>query len=302
MQQNLVDLIHKRCQDLNAVILSHFYQPPEIQDIADIVGDSLQLARDATKTSADVIVICGVSFMAESAKIMNPDKLILIPDATAGCPMADMITGAQLKEWKASRPGAQVVCYVNSSAEVKAESDICCTSSNAVEVVNSLPQDVPILFVPDKNLAHFVSLKTGREIEAWEGCCPIHHQVTVEQVLAQKALYPDALVLVHPECPPEVVALADEAISTGGMLKYVEQSLAREFIIGTEAGLLHQMYKRFPDREFHIVRKEFLCPDMKLGSLQKLYQVLETLEPPIEIPEEIRVRAYQSLERMLAIG
>jgi len=302
MQKNLVDLIRKRRQDLNAVIMAHFYQPPEIQDIADMVGDSLQLARDASKASADVIVICGVSFMAESAKIMNPDKLIVTPDPAAGCPMAEMITGAQLKEWKASRPGAQVVCYVNTSAEVKAESDICCTSSNAVDVVNSLPKDAPILFVPDKNLAHFVSAKTGRDIEAWPGYCPIHHQVTAEQVLAQKALYPDALVIVHPECPPEVVALADVAVSTGGMLKYVEQSPAQEFIIGTEAGLLHQMYKRFPDREFHIVRQDFLCPNMKLNSLEKLHRVLETLEPPIEVPEDIRVRAYQSLERMLAIG
>ncbi len=302
MPDNLVKYINDRKKELNAVIMAHFYQLPEIQDLADFVGDSLQLAREAANTQASVIIFCGVSFMAESAKIMNPTKLVILPDPAAGCPMADMISAAQLREWKASRPEAKVVCYVNSSAEVKAESDICCTSSNVIKVINSIPPEHPILFVPDQNLGNFVALKTGRKIESWPGYCPTHHEVSAEEILAQKARYPEAPVVVHPECRLEVIELADETLSTGGILKYVKQSPAREFIIGTEVGLLHQLTKRFPEKVFHMAREEFLCPNMKLITLEKLAKVMETLEPAVEVPEDIRIKAYNSLERMLDIS
>lgn len=302
MSDNLVEFIKKRKRELNAVIMAHFYQRPEIQDLADLVGDSLQLARDAAKAQASVIVFCGVSFMAESAKILNPERLVVMPEPEAGCPMADMITADKLRKWKASRPEAKVVCYVNSSAEVKAESDICCTSSNAIQVVNSIPPEYPILFVPDQNLGNFVALKTGREIECWPGYCPTHHNVTASEILEQKARHPQAPVVVHPECRPEVIKLADEALSTGGILKYVEKSPAREFIIGTEAGLLHQLKKRFPEKVFHIAREDFLCPNMKLTTLENLAWVMDTLEHKMEVPEEIRERACRSLERMLNIS
>ncbi len=302
MPDSLVQYIKKRKEELNAVIMAHFYQRPEIQDLADMVGDSLQLARYAAGTDASVIVFCGVSFMAESAKILSPDKLVIMPEPEAGCPMADMITGEKLREWKKSHPGAQVVCYVNSSAEVKAESDICCTSSNAIQVVNSIPPDSRILFVPDQNLGHFLAGKTGREIECWPGYCPTHHNVTAEEIREQKARHPGAIVLVHPECRPEVIDLADEALSTGGILKYVEKSPAREFIIGTEIGLLHQLQTRFPDKVFHIARDEFICPNMKLNTLENLAHAMDTLEYKIEVPEDVRQKAYRALERMLSIS
>ena len=302
MSNNLIEFIQKRKRELNAVIMAHFYQPPEIQDLADLVGDSLQLARDAANTQAGVIVFCGVSFMAESAKILNPEKLVVMPEPEAGCPMADMITADKLREWKASRPEAKVVCYVNSSAEVKAESDICCTSSNAVQVVNSIAPEYPILFVPDQNLGNFVAGKTGRAIECWPGYCPIHHNVTAQEIMEQKARHPQAPVVVHPECRPEVIKLANEALSTGGILKYAEKSPAQEFIIGTEAGLLHQLKKRFPEKVFHIAREDFLCPNMKLTTLENLARVMDTLEHKMEVPEEIRKRAYLALERMLNIS
>jgi len=240
--------------------------------------------------------------MAESAKILSPEKLVIMPEPEAGCPMADMITGEELREWKKAHPRAQVVCYVNSSAEVKAESDICCTSSNAIQVVNSIPSDCQILFVPDQNLGHFLARKTGRQIECWPGYCPTHHNVTAEEIREQKARHPEAIVLVHPECRPEVIDLADEALSTGGILKYVEKSPAREFIIGTEMGLLHQLQTRFPDKVFHIAHEEFICPNMKLNTLENLARVMDTLENRIEVPEDVRVRAYRSLERMLNIS
>lgn len=291
--------INRRKQELNAIILAHFYQRPEIQEMADYVGDSLQLAVQAAKTTADVIVFCGVRFMAESAKILNPQRTVLLPEPGAGCPMADMITAKELRQKKQELPGVQVVCYVNSSAEVKAESDICCTSSNAVKVVNSLPPGVPVLFVPDKNLGHFVARQTGREMILWEGYCPVHHRVSLDELMEAKRQHPGAVVMVHPECQPEVVAASDYALSTGGILETVGSLPDREFIIGTEEGLLYQLRKRYPDRSFHLVRSEFLCPDMKLTTVEKVVRSLETLEPRIEVPEDVRGRAYQALERMI---
>ncbi|MGE5398501.1 MAG: quinolinate synthase NadA [Chitinophagales bacterium] len=302
MTGDVVSYVNDRRKELNAVILSHFYQRPEIQEIADFVGDSLQLAREAAKTRASVIFFCGVSFMAESAKILNPDRLVILPEPEAGCPMADMITGEQLKEWKKSFPNSQVVCYVNSSAEVKAESDICCTSSNAIQVIESLPVESQILFVPDMNLGDFVARKTGRNIICWQGYCPTHHHLAPEDVKKIKESHPGVPVVVHPECRPEVVDLADAALSTGGILKFVAESQASEFIIGTEEGLLYQLEKRFPDKTFYLARDEFICPNMKLTNLDKLAEAMRSLEPVVEVEEGIRVKALKSLERMLNIG
>ncbi|MGE5417611.1 MAG: quinolinate synthase NadA [Acidobacteriota bacterium] len=299
---NPIEYIEKRRRELNAVILAHYYQRPEIQDIADFVGDSLQLAREASRTDASVIVFCGVSFMGETAKIVNPDKLVLLPEPEAGCPMADMITAEKLRNWKASYPGSTVVCYVNSSAEVKAESDICCTSSNALKVVESISADSQILFVPDQNLGDFVAKKTGRNMIMWKGFCPTHHHVKPEDLLEQKRRHPNAPVIVHPECRPEVVAVADEALSTGGIVKYVNDSNASEFIIGTEEGLLHHLRNSHPEKKFYLARDEFLCPNMKLTNLDKLVWAMETLEPAVEVPEDIRIKAYHAVERMLQIG
>ncbi|MCR4400887.1 MAG: quinolinate synthase NadA [Syntrophomonadaceae bacterium] len=299
--EQLVQRVQERRRELNAVVLAHFYQPPEIQDLADFVGDSLQLSVQAAETEAAVIVFCGVRFMAESAKILNPARTVVLPEPRAGCPMADMVTAAQLREARERTPGLQVVCYVNSSAEVKAESDICCTSSNAVRVVRSLDPDRPILFVPDRNLAHFVSRQTGRQLMVLEGCCPIHDRVTLQDLQAARRAHPGAEVMVHPECRPEVTEAADQVLSTGGMLEYVGRSPAREFIVGTEEGLLYPLRKRYPDRQFHLLRAGFVCPDMKLITLPALVRALERLEERIEVEEGVRVRAETALRRMLEL-
>jgi quinolinate synthase len=299
---DLATFIDQRKKELNAVILAHFYQPPEIQDIADFVGDSLQLAVQAAETDADIIVFCGVHFMAESAKILNPDKIVLAPVLDAGCPMADMVTGEQLRQWKREHPGYAVVTYVNSSAEVKAECDICCTSSNALNVVRSLPAEQPILFVPDRNLGAWINSQTGRGMELWPGYCPIHDQLTAQEIKEQLELHPEAVVVVHPEVSPEVAELADAVRSTAGILKYVQESSAREFIIGTEEGFIYTLQKYCPDKVFHLARSEFMCQDMKMIDLEVLAKALERREHQIEVPEEIRIRAVQSLQRMLAIA
>jgi quinolinate synthase len=299
---DLATFINQRKQELNAVILAHFYQPPEIQDIADFVGDSLQLAVQAAETDADIIVFCGVHFMAESAKILNPDKTVLAPVLDAGCPMADMVTAEQLRQFKSEHPGYAVVTYVNSSAEVKAECDICCTSSNALNVVRSLPVDQPILFVPDRNLGAWINSQTERGMELWPGYCPIHDQLTAQEIKEQLERHPESVVVVHPEVPPQVAELADAIRSTAGILKFVQESSAREFIIGTEEGFFHTLQKHCPDKVFHLARSEFLCQDMKKIDLETLAQALERQEHPIEVPEEIRSRAVQSLQRMLAIA
>lgn len=302
MSQSLAEMIQARKKELDAVILAHFYQRPEIQEIADFVGDSLQLAQQATRVTASTIVFCGVGFMAESAKILNPEKRVILPVLEAGCPMADMITAEQLRKWKAEHPGSTVVCYVNSSAEVKAESDLCCTSANAVRVVESIPPDQQILFVPDQNLGDFVAKKTGRKIIAWEGYCPTHHYVTPTLIHQVKKQYPDAVVVVHPECRPDVVAIADAALSTGGMIKYIGESPARTFIVGTEEGIMYQLHKRYPDRKFILAHEEMICPNMKLTTIADLARAMETLEHEIDVDEEIRVRATRALEAMLRIG
>lgn len=293
--------IKKLKKERHAVILSHYYQRPEIQEVADFIGDSLELSQQAARTDASVIVFCGVHFMAESASILSPNKIVLLPEENAGCPMADMITYIDLEQWKKNFPRSTVVCYVNTSAEVKAESDIACTSANALKIVDSLPPEEVILFVPDKNLGNYIASLTGRKINVWDGFCRTHDRLTREQVLTAKEEHPDALVLVHPECRPEVIDLADKVASTSGMLRFVRQSPAKSFVIGTENGILHQFKKQYPEKEFFPASKEMICPNMKATTLEKVLNSLVTLEPRITVPPEIRERALSSLERMLAI-
>lgn len=283
-----------------AVILAHYYQPGEIQDIADFVGDSLQLAQKAAQTDAKIIVFCGVHFMAESAAILSPDKIVLLPEPAAGCPMADMVNAEDLHKEKLKHPGIKVVCYVNSSAEVKAESDICCTSSNAEKVIKSLAGQ-EILFVPDGNLARYVAAKANATIKFWPGFCPTHHRLTKDDILGSRGLHPPAKVLVHPECREEVWREADYVGSTAGIIKFAENSPDQEFIIGTESGILHELGKRCPDKKFYLANEDMICPNMKKNSLQKVKDSLDNLFPQITVPQEVRVKAVGALERMLSI-
>jgi quinolinate synthase len=297
---DIVDKINKLRKEKNAVILVHNYQRPEVQDIADFTGDSLGLSIQASKTKADVIVFCGVYFMAETAKILSPQKTVLIPDKEAGCPMADMITASQLRGLKAQYPQAKVLCYVNTPAEVKAECDICCTSANAIKVVEKAfkPQE-QIIFAPDKYLAHYVSTQTKREFIPWQGYCPTHIKITTEDILKQKQLHPAALILVHPECTVEVVKLADAVLSTEGIIKYARGSPAKEFIIGTEVGIIHRLKKENPDKLFYPISENAICPNMKKITLEKVLWSLEDMQHRIELPAEIISRAQKSIQRML---
>jgi len=288
-------------KERKAVILAHFYQRPEVQDVADFIGDSLGLSQQAAKTDADVIIFCGVHFMAESASILSPGKIVVLPDDNAGCPMADMVDAVQLDRKKREMPGAIVVCYVNTSAEVKAECDIACTSANAVQVITSLPAGKSILFVPDKNLGDYIMSKTGREMMLWDGYCYTHDRLTPDDIIEAKKVHPEALVMVHPECRPEVVALADMVSSTAGMLRFARESEAREFIIGTEIGILHPLRKQCPDKKFHIASNKLVCPNMKKTTLDKVYRSLVNLEPRVTVSEEIRERAISCLKRMLEV-
>lgn len=297
LSEEILDLKKKR----NAVILAHLYQRPEIQDVADFTGDSLGLSQQAAETDADVIVFCGVHFMAETAYMLSPAKTVLLPEVNAGCPMADMVTAEALRDKKKEYPDAVVVCYVNSSAEVKAESDICCTSANAVKIVRSVPADKRILFVPDRNLGHYVGLKAGREIIYWEGFCNTHDKITAEDIKAAKKAHPEAEVLVHPECRPEVVALADQAFSTSGMIKYAAESNRREFIIGTEMGIMHQLHQKCPDKQFYLASQKLICPNMKSTTLEKVKWALEEMQPQVKVPKAIRERAIVAVEKMLAV-
>jgi quinolinate synthase len=285
----------------NAVILAHNYQLGEVQDIADFVGDSLDLSQKAAKTDADVIVFCGVHFMAETASILCPDKIVLLPDMHAGCPMADMITAEQLREKKNELPEAMVICYINSSAEVKAESDICCTSANAVPIIERLPHVEEIIFVPDQYLGRYVSAKVGRRLNLWPGFCPTHMRIMPEDILRLKQRYPEAKVIVHPECRPEVTSLADEVLSTGGMCRYAAQSEAREIIIGTEIGIIHRLGKENPDKSFIPASERAVCPDMKLIDLEKILWTLKEMKHQVKVPEEIRIKAKSAVDRMLEV-
>ena len=288
-------------KERNAVILAHNYQPGEIQDLADFCGDSLGLSIEASKTDAEVIVFCGVKFMAETAAILSPEKTVLLPDKTAGCPMADMITAEQLRQLKGKFPGAIVVCYVNSTAEVKAESDYCCTSSNAVAVVNSLPSDKKILFVPDRNLGSFVAGRTGRDIELWPGYCTTHVCITEDDIRKAKQEYPDAIVMSHPECTEPVRKISDELLSTGQMLKFVKKNSTKRYIVATEKGIIHALKKENPNAEYIPATERAICPNMKKITIDKVITSLEEMKERIVVEEEIRVRARKSLDRMVEI-
>ena len=283
------------------MILAHNYQPPDIQDIADFCGDSLGLSINASKTDAQTIVFCGVEFMAETAAILSPQKTVLLPDRFAGCPLADMITAEQLRRLKLKHPDALVVCYVNSSAEVKAESDYCCTSANAVEVVSSLPKDRPVIFVPDQHLGRFVMDKAGRDLVLWPGYCPTHVVITIDDITNARAKYPDAILMAHPECTEPVKDLADQILSTGQMLKFVKNSPAKRFIVATEIGIIHALKKQNPNAEFVPASERAVCPNMKKITLDKVIMALEDMQYKVTVPEEIRTKAKKSLDRMVEI-
>jgi quinolinate synthase len=297
----VLEKIQKLKRKRKAVILAHNYQPGEIQDLADFTGDSLGLSIKAAKTDAEVIVFCGVLFMAETAAILSPQKTVLLPDKTAGCPMADMITADLLRDLKAKHPDALVVCYVNSSAQVKAQSDYCCTSSNAVEVVNSLPQEKQVIFVPDQNLGRFVLERTGRDLVLWPGYCTTHVVITQEDIKNKKAKYPDATVMAHPECTEPVKKLSDQLLSTGQMLRFAEKNTAKQFIIATENGIIHTLKKQNPGAEFIAASDRAICPNMKKISLDKIIGSLEDMQYEITVPEQIRTKAEKALNRMVEI-
>ena len=284
----------------NAVILAHNYERPEVQDVADFTGDSLELARKAAAVDADTIAFCGVYFMAETAAILNPGKKVLIPDATAGCPMADMITGEQLRALKAKHPGAAAVCYVNSTAEVKAECDICVTSGNAERVMATFPKDREIIFVPDQHLGAHIAGRLGAAYILWPGYCPTHARLTAKQLAAARAAHPGAPVLVHPECTKEVRDAADERLSTGGMCAFARTSPAQEFVIGTETGILHRLRRENPGKRFWPAA-ELVCPNMKKTTLENLRDCLRDLSPAVTVPPEIAARARRAIDAMLAV-
>ncbi len=297
----LVSKVLSAKKEKKAVILAHNYQLGEVQDIADFVGDSLQLSQSAARTEAEVIVFCGVHFMAETASILCPDKVVLLPDLNAGCPMANMITAEGLRQRKRELPDAAVVCYVNSTAEVKAESDICCTSANAVRVVDSLASE-QILFVPDKYLGHYVSTRTKKRMTFWPGFCPTHVRILPQHIVGLKEDYPQAKVVVHPECRPEVIALADEVLSTGGMLRYARQEGVSQMIVGTEIGIIYRLRKENPDKKFIPISEQAVCPNMKLITLEKILWSLQAMAPEVRVPEPIRLKAKAAVDRMLEVG
>lgn len=294
--------IRRLAQARGAVILAHNYQRAEVQDAADYTGDSLELARKATEIDADVIVFCGVYFMAETAAILNPSKTVLIPDPTAGCPMADMITGAQLRELKSRHPGAKAVCYVNSTAEVKAECDLCVTSGNAERVMKTFAPDEEIIFVPDQHLGSHIMGLLGRKYILWPGYCPTHAALTVQAIADARAAHPGAPVLVHPECAKDIRDAADERLSTGGMCKYARESAAKEILVGTEVGILHRLQQESPDKKFYPVNERLVCPNMKKTTLENLMESLREMKTRVTVPADVAVRAKRAIDAMLAIG
>lgn len=299
-EEEIIDRIKKLRSERNAILIAHNYQIGEIQDIADILGDSLELSQKAAKVKEDIIVFCGVRFMAETAAILAPEKTVLLPDESAGCPMADMITAQELIEWKKKYPGRKVVGYVNTSAEVKAECDICCTSANALRVVESIPDD-EILFVPDRNLGHYISRNTEKRIIVWDGYCYVHNNFSSQDVLKRKKEFPDAELWVHPESPPEVIDLADEVYSTGQMVKNAKKTKAKEVIIGTEVGMIYRLKKENPGKNFYPLREASLCHNMKKITLDKVLYSLENMQYRVTVPSEIAARARGAIEKMVQL-
>ncbi|MBU0515403.1 MAG: quinolinate synthase NadA [Proteobacteria bacterium] len=300
MSTELLEAVRALLQEKNALLLAHNYQRPEVQDAADLTGDSLGLSMEAARTEAEVIVFAGVHFMAETAAILSPQKTVILPERDAGCPMADMITPEKLRAKKAELPGVPVVTYVNSSAAVKAESDVCCTSANVVSVVKSRPED-HLLLTPDQNLAQYAQRHTNKKLDFWPGYCPTHQKLTPADVLRAREAHPGALVMAHPECRPEVLDLADAIKSTSGMLTFAAESDAEEFIVGTETGLLHPLQKNNPTKKFYPASKRMVCPNMKLTTLASVKIALELMTPVIEVPEDVAAKARLAVERMLAV-
>ena len=300
--EQLAGRVRELAKERNAVILAHNYQRGDVQDAADYVGDSLGLSQQAAKVEAAVILFCGVHFMAETAKLICPDKTVLIPDPNAGCPMANMVTARELIKLKEKHPGAVVVCYVNSTAQIKALSDICCTSANAVEVVRSIPADKQIIFIPDQSLGSYAAQQTGREMILWQGYCPTHHRIQPEHIVQLKAEHPEAKAVVHPECIAEVIALADAVESTTGILRYCRETDAKAFIVGTEVGLLHRLHKENPGKQFYGVFRLADCPNMKLNTLEKMAWSLEDMVYPVDVADEIAAPARRTIERMLELS
>jgi quinolinate synthase len=298
---NLIERIQQLKKKRKAIVLAHNYQIGEVQDIADYLGDSLGLSRTASKTDAEVIIFCGVLFMAETASILCPDKKVLMPDINAGCPMVDMITPEALATLKKKHPQALVVGYVNTSAAVKAEIDVCCTSANAVKVVNSLKDSQEIIFVPDKYLANYVSTKTSKKIIPWNGYCPTHVKILPEDVVKAKKNRPQAKLVIHPECIPEVVAMADEVLSTEGICRYAKESDAQEIIVGTEPGLIYRLKKENPQKKFYPASVLATCPNMRLTNLEKVLWSLEDMKDEVKVPENIRLKAKRAVDKMLEI-
>jgi quinolinate synthase len=305
LQRKYRDNLVKKIKDLkkkrNAVILVHNYQLPEVQDVADYRGDSLELSRIAAKTEAKVIVFCGVHFMAETASILCPDKKVIMPDITSACPMANMITAQELRTLKIQHPQSVVVGYVNTSAEVKAELDVCCTSTNAVAVINAFKDAKEIIFVPDKYLADYVSKKTARKLIAWEGFCPTHVKILPEDIKREKEFHPQAKVIVHPECLPQVVFMADAVLSTSQMCKFAAETVAKEIIVGTEVGIIYRLKQDNPTKEFYPASEAAICPNMKRSTQEKIIWSLETLKTEVRVSDEIRRRARKAIDRMLEI-
>ncbi|MFO7866084.1 MAG: quinolinate synthase NadA [Candidatus Aminicenantes bacterium] len=284
----------------DAVVIAHNYQIGEVQEASDFVGDSLGLSIEASRREEQVIVFCGVHFMAETAAILAPEKTVIIPEPKAGCPMADMITADQMRRWKAEHPGAVAVCYVNSTADVKAECDICCTSSNAVAVVEAVEGET-ILFAPDKNLASWVSRHTFKKIIPWEGCCYVHDQIHLQDVLKKKQEHPDAEVWVHPECPPAVIDTADKVLSTGGMVREAGRTASPAVIIGTESGMIYRLEKENSAVKFFPARDQAICVNMKKNNLTKLHRALKNSGPVVKVPGDIAARARQAIQKMIAV-
>lgn len=300
MEKNeLVEEIQRLKKEKDAIILVHNYQRPEIQDIADYIGDSLGLARISAKLNQSVIVFCGVRFMAETAKILSPSKTVLLPRQEAGCPMADMVTRDELKELKTKYPNAKVVSYVNTNADVKAETDVCCTSANAVKVITNI-EAKEIIFTPDRNLADWVSrFVTDKRIIPWDGYCYVHRRIKKDDVVLAKQLHPDAKLLVHPECNPDVIDIADEVLSTSGIVRYAKESNAKKFLIGTEEGIIYRLKKENPEKEFLAASLALMCVNMKVTHLIDVYNALVEEKYQIEIPSEIQQKAKRSLDAML---
>jgi quinolinate synthase len=297
----LSDKVRALKEERHATILAHNYQLGEVQDIADFVGDSLELSQQAARVESEVIVFCGVDFMAETAAILCPDKTVLLPVAHASCPMANMITADQLRARKAELPGVPVVCYVNSSAEVKAESDICCTSANGVKVVASLDA-AEVLFVPDQYLGAYIGTQVDKKMILWPGYCPTHARITSDDIARLRREFPAAVVMVHPECRPDVIESADTAQSTGGMLRFARETNARQIIVGTEVGMIYRLRQENPDKQFIPVSEQAVCPNMKAVTLDTVLWALEDMTTVITVPEPVRIRALGAVERMLALG